>query len=86
MLTELTLEDTYRDIAGDDLLNTFYIPCLQHAVEYTRAVGFFTAGSLMIAGRGLTTFLTKGGKIKLIFNAEIDRDLFDAIDRGYKGR
>ncbi|MDC3169421.1 DEAD/DEAH box helicase family protein [Paracoccaceae bacterium] len=84
MLTELTLEDTYRDIAGDDLLNTFYIPCLQHAVEYTRAVGYFTAGSLMIAGRGLTTFLAKGGKIKLIFNAEIDRDLFDAIDRGYK--
>ncbi|MDC3075703.1 DEAD/DEAH box helicase family protein [Paracoccaceae bacterium] len=86
MLSSLLLKDTYRDIAGDDLLNTFYIPCLKSSTNYLRAVGFFTAGSLMIAGRGLTAFLENEGKIKLIFNAEIDSDLFDAIKRGYEDR
>ena len=75
-------KSTYRDVAGDDLLNSFYIPCLERSVHYTRAVGFFSPNSLTIAGRGLSVFLKNKGNIKLIFNAQIEPDIFDAIKKG----
>ena len=59
-LRNLTIQDEYRS-DGFDLIRDFYIPCLENATVYKRAVGFFSSTSMAAAAKGLTALIRAGG-------------------------
>src|SRR6266566_4282472 len=84
-LSILSLKVTYR--SGDsDILNDFYVPCLQQSVIYKRAVGFFTSAGLAEAARGLLGLINNGGKMYLIASAKLNFEDVEKIRAGYDAR
>lgn len=69
---------------GVDLLREFYIPFLQRIVRYDRVAGFFRSSSLALASRGMTSFVNRDGKIRLIAGADMTpQDVQAVIDGQY---
>lgn len=66
MLTEQFFKLRYTSEV-DDIYNDFYVPALQHAVSFKRAVGYFSIGVLLNTPAALSTLVEKNGKIKIIF-------------------
>ena len=75
------LKTTYNS-EDDSILNDFYIPFLEQAVSYDRAVGFFSASMLTYAAQGLSKFASNQGKMRLIIGYQVDEDEFEAIKNG----
>jgi superfamily II DNA or RNA helicase/HKD family nuclease len=67
----------------DSLLQDFYIPVLSKAVKYDRAVGYFSSSMLVYAMQGLSDFVKKGGRMRLIIGDELDEQEYDAVKSGY---
>ena len=67
LLPDLThqLKISYRS-GRDDLIRDFYTPCLERAVLYRRAVGYFTSSGLAYAARGLASLVARNGKMRLV--------------------
>lgn len=84
-LIDLALRNQYRS-DRHDLLNDFYIPCLQQAETYDRAVGFFSSTSLTLAAQGLIAFVKTGGKMRLIASPHLSDEDIQAIEEGLKQR
>ena len=80
-LSELQLKISYRT-GRDDLVNDFYVPCLNRSVLYQRAVGYFTSTSLAVAASGIANLIHTGGKIQLIASPELTIEDIEAIDKG----
>ena len=59
-LSELDIKDEYRSNDGS-IVEDFYIPCLEKAITYKRAVGFFSSTSMAVAAKGLTALIEAGG-------------------------
>lgn len=57
----------------DDLVESFYEPCLSMAASYDRIAGFFTSSSLAIAARGMSGFIANGGTMRLICSPVLSR-------------
>ena len=68
----------------DNVVTSFYIPCLKEAVEYKRAVGYFSSTILLQISQGLGALATKGGKVKLLVSPRLTEDDYLAIEKGYK--
>ena len=51
-LRELNIKNEYRSLI-DDVVGDFYVPLLQRAVLYQRAVGFFSSSALVMLSKGL---------------------------------
>src|SRR3954471_15527919 len=84
-LRGLDLADSYRS-SHTSIARDFYVPCLQAATRYSRAVGYFTSTSLSVAAAGLTGFLDRGGRMRLVASPHLSPDDFDAIEQGYRAR
>ena len=84
-LTRLSLKVSYRS-GNSDILNEFYIPCLQQSVIYKRAVGFFTSAGLAEAARGLLGLIKNGGRMYLIASAKLNFEDVKKIRAGYDAR
>ncbi len=56
---------SYRS-GRDDVIRDFYTPCLERAVLYRRAVGYFTSSGLAYAARGLASLVARNGKMRLV--------------------
>ena len=67
----------------DNVVTSFYIPCLKEAVEYKRAVGYFSSTILLQISQGLGALATKGGKVKLLVSPRLTEDDYLAIEKGY---
>lgn len=67
----------------DDVINNFYIPILEEATYYNRAVGFFSSNILLEASIGLYNFVKRGGKMKLIIAPKLSEEDYNAIKEGY---
>jgi DNA phosphorothioation system restriction enzyme len=85
MLSKLQLKASYRS-SRDNLLLDFYIPCLQEAALYSRAVGYFTSSVLSLAARGLRSFIGKRGEMRLVASPYFTSEDVEAIKKGYKKR
>lgn len=85
MLKDLNIKEVYNS-EDDNILEDFYIPVLQNAVSYDRAVGYFDAKVLTSAARGLASFVENDGYIRLIVGATLDEDEYKAISLGYSQR
>lgn len=48
-----------------DVIHEFLNPALKQAVEYDRAVGFFSSTALMAVSIGIENLVKNGGRIKI---------------------
>jgi len=78
---KVKLKSTYNS-EEDSILNDFYIPVLEQAVSYDRAVGFFSASMLTYAAQGLSKFASNQGEMRLIIGHQVGDDEFEAIKNG----
>ncbi|XGV97585.1 MAG: DEAD/DEAH box helicase family protein [Leptolyngbya sp. BL-A-14] len=92
-LRDLDLRHQYRsDTPGEtlrerhQLLEDFYIPCLERSLAYDRAVGFFSSTSLAAAAKGITALIRVGGRMRLIASPHLSQADADAIAQGLKQR
>jgi len=84
-LQNLTFQDEYRSDRCN-LIQDFYIPCLENATLYRRAVGFFSSTSMAAAAKGLTALIRTGGKMQLIASPNLSAEDADAITTGLQQR
>lgn len=85
MLKSISVKEVYNS-EDDNILEDFYIPALQNAVSYDRAVGYFDAKVLTSAARGLASFVANSGYIRLIVGATLTDEEYKAISLGYGER
>lgn len=82
---ELFIKNEYRSFT-DDIVKNFYIPLLDKAVLYQRAVGFFSSTSLIEISYGISKFLENNGHIQLIASPHLQESDIVAIEKGYEER
>jgi DNA phosphorothioation system restriction enzyme len=80
-LKDLTIQEEYRSDCSNSIAD-FYIPCLEQATLYQRAVGFFSSTSLALAAKGLTALIRSGGKMQLIASPNLSKEDSEAIETG----
>ncbi|MFI0423558.1 DEAD/DEAH box helicase family protein [Spongiactinospora sp. 9N601] len=84
-LSNISIQDSYRS-GTSDVASDFYIPVLARAVQYDRAVGYFTSSSLELVARGIEGLRANGGKIRLVAGPMLSPDDIEDIRRGYEYR
>jgi superfamily II DNA or RNA helicase len=84
-LAELSLRTSYHK-GRDDIAADFYLPCMQRAAEYDRAVGFFRSTAFVIAWPALRDFVRRGGKMRILCSQVLSPVDIDALDTGYTAR
>ena len=67
---------------GGDLVAGFYVPALESAVRYDRLTGYFGAGALALAARGVEGLVRNDGHMRLVVGCTLDPDEVAAIQRG----
>lgn len=75
-----TLRISYRS-GRDDLVRDFYNPCLERAVLYRRAVGYFTSSGLAYAARGVGSLVAREGKMRLVASPYLTEDDVAALTK-----
>ena len=65
-----------------DLVHVFYVPALQDAARYDRLTGYFDAGALALAARGVEGLVRNDGRMRLIVGCTLDQEEIDAIREG----
>lgn len=84
-LKDISIKKEYRSLI-DNIVNDFYVPLLSQAVEYKRAVGFFSSSVLAEVSKGLIGLIKNGGKIQIVASPYLSDDDISAIKEGYKQR
>lgn len=84
-LQDLEVKGEYRSLI-DDMSKDFYLPLLNEAILYKRAVGFFSSSSLIEISKGIDGLIKNGGKIKLVASPRLSDEDIEAITKGYKLR
>ena len=84
-LQDLVIKDEYRSDRCS-LIEDFYLPCLENATLYSRAVGFFSSSSLIAVSQGLTALIRSGGKMRLVASPCLSAEDVEAIATGLKQR
>ncbi|NJR21330.1 MAG: DEAD/DEAH box helicase family protein [Richelia sp. CSU_2_1] len=82
-MRDLAIQDEYRSDRCD-LIQEFYIPCLEKATVYKRAVGFFSSTSMAAAAKGLTALIRVGGKMQLVASPYLSETDAEAIEQGMR--
>ena len=78
---DLPLKPRYTS-GEDDPLHDFYIPVLQRAWHYDRAVGFFSSNAFVVAAQGIAHLIAHGGTMRLLVGAQLSPEDAEAIRRG----
>ena len=84
-LPKLDIKQEYRSLIHN-IADDFLIPALYKAVEYDRAVGFFSSSILARIAEGLEGLTFNDGKIKLVASPYLSEADVEAIKKGYKDR
>lgn len=84
-LKDLHIEKEYRNLKCD-IIHDFYIPILQEAVKYKRAVGFFSSSALYEVAIGLSALIKNRGKIEFVVSPRLTQEDIDDIRLGYRKR
>ena len=67
------------DTSEDDIVKDLYTPCFSWANRFDRGVGYFTSGWLSKNIVGLSDFVSRGGKMRLITSPVLSEEDSDAI-------
>lgn len=70
----------------NDLVRTFYLPCLRHATAYWRAVGYFSSSVLALISPAIEEFYAKNGKMRLIASPAMSEKDQATIRAAYQQR
>ena len=81
MLRERTWRLKYTAEHGD-LVRLFYVPALEDAERYDRLTGYFNAGALALAARGIEGLVRNGGHMRLVVGCTLGSPEIEAIKRG----
>lgn len=81
MLNDRDWQFKYTPEDGD-LVRVFYVPALQDAQRYDRLTGYFDAGALALAARGVEGLVRNDGRMRLVVGCTRDREEIDAIREG----
>lgn len=84
-LQDIEIKSEYRSLL-DNVAKDFYIPLLQQAVSYKRAVGFFSSSALVEISKGISALVKNGGKILLVASPYLSAEDVEAIRKGYELR
>ncbi|MCQ2260845.1 MAG: DEAD/DEAH box helicase family protein [Bacteroidales bacterium] len=76
----MTLGSTYES-GVSDVVEEFYTPVLGKSVRYDRIAGFFSSSCLAVVARGMSEFITNGGKMRLITSPRLNSDDASIIQR-----
>jgi len=80
---DLDIKKSYNS-EKDDILNDFYIPALQNAIQYKRVAGYFSSSSFYIAARGISHFIMNGGFMQLIINIQLSTQDYEEINKSMR--
>lgn len=75
-----------HETATEDLITDFYIPSLQVAEQYKRAVGYFTSSWFAEAAEGLKGLAKNGGTAQWIISPKLAETDWEAIKKGDEAR
>lgn len=78
---ELKIEMSYRSDVNNIYVD-FYQKCINYAVKYDRAVGYFTSGSLELLAESLLNIIKKNGKIRIVTSPNLEKEDIMAIANG----
>ena len=81
MLIDHTWKLKYTPEDGD-LVQVFYVPALQDAARYDRLTGYFDAGALALAARGVEGLVRNDGRMRLIVGCTLKAPEIEAINKG----
>ena len=81
MLNDRDWQFKYTPEDGD-LVRVFYVPALQDAARYDRLTGYFDAGALALAARGVEGLVRNDGRMRLVVGCTLDREEIEAIREG----
>lgn len=84
-LRELSIKKEYRSL-NDEVVADFYIPVLNEALKYDRAVGYFSSSVLIQISKGLCGLIKNGGKVRLIASPYLSEEDMESINKGYLDR
>jgi len=82
---DLVIKKEYRSLI-DNVVKEFYIPLLNNAILYKRAVGYFSSSSLVEISKGITGLAKNDGKIQLVASPYLSVEDLEAIKKGYEER
>ncbi len=81
-LLQDTTWSTKYDSDQASLVRQFYEPALSCAVRYDRTTGYFSAGVLLLAARGIEGLVRNNGRLRLVVGCTLDGPEIDAINHG----
>lgn len=81
-LKDTAWESVYKS-GTHNLLQDFYTPALKHAVQYDRAVGYFSANILSSNLLGISSLVKNGGRMRLVIGEPLSEEEFLALKKGY---
>ncbi|MGO2118256.1 MAG: DEAD/DEAH box helicase family protein [Fusobacterium sp.] len=84
-LREVVIKPEYRTLS-DNMITEFYIPLLKESIIYKRAVGFFSASSLIEISKGIGELVKNNGKIQIVASPRLQERDVEAIKEGYELR
>ncbi|WP_339295641.1 DEAD/DEAH box helicase family protein [Paenibacillus sp. FSL W7-1279] len=84
-LQDIEIKREYRSLI-DNVTKDFFIPLLDQAVSYKRAVGFFSSSALVEISKGISALAQRGGSILLVASPYLTEEDVEAIRKGYELR
>lgn len=84
MFNNLDIEQYYT--TNDDVVNSFFIPLLNEAIQYDRTSAYFSIESLATYAKGLEQLVLNNGHCRLIVSYQISEYDFESIRKGYSLR
>ncbi|MFO1432241.1 MAG: DNA phosphorothioation system restriction enzyme [Candidatus Competibacteraceae bacterium] len=78
LLSDIPLRLSYRT-GRNHLVQDFFNPCLEAAVLYRRAAGYFTSAGLALAARGVAHLASRRGKMQLVVSPYLEPDDIAAL-------
>jgi superfamily II DNA or RNA helicase len=84
-LSRVVLKTSYHK-GRDNVASAFYMPCMERAILYRRAVGFFRSTIFVIAWSALRSFVSQGGRYRLLCSQVMADDDVAALEQGYAAR
>lgn len=57
--------------SDSNLLQDFYVPCMNHAKRFDRAAGYFSSAIFALAPLAYADFFERGGKIRLVSSTQL---------------
>ena len=85
MLRDRTWKRKYTSEDGD-LYELFYVPALLSARRYDRLTGYFSAGALSLAARGVENLIRSKGRMRLVTSCTLAQPEIEAILEGERLR